>query len=81
MPKCKCAPVPAPVAPESAIAWPRVTALPTATTFADNTVVAGTTYVYRIRSTTLGANSPYSAEVTAVVPAAVTAFTHMLKPI
>jgi uncharacterized repeat protein (TIGR01451 family) len=43
-------------------------ALATATTFADNTVVPGTTYVYRIRSTTLGANSAYSAEVTATVP-------------
>ncbi len=49
------------------------TALPTATTFTDTTVVPGTTYVYRIRSTTLGANSAYSGEVTATVPSTLSA--------
>lgn len=42
--------------------------LPTANTFADNTALPGTTYYYRLRATTLGANSGYTNEVIANTP-------------
>ena len=43
-------------------------ALPTASNYVDATVVPGTSYYYRVRATTLGANSGYTNEVIANVP-------------